>query len=206
VTGLLVRGERVYASDAQDQVRITERSADDKFKLTGGIALAKPALPKYAHPAGMAWHSETELWVTSTRGNTVQLIDVETKTVKQTVPVGIAPYSILGAGNRYFVSNWGGNRPHRRSPRAFSSGSPIHIDRRTGIANQGTLSVLEEVAGRWKETKAIRVGLHPCAMALSRDGKLLYVANANSDSVSVVSTDTDQVVETISCRPEGRLP
>ena len=32
------------------------------------------------------------------------------------------------------------------------------------------------------------------------------MANANSDTVSVIGTDTDEVVETISCRPEGRLP
>src|SRR5262249_5101901 len=34
----------------------------------------------------------------------------------------------------------------------------------------------------------------------------LYVANANSDSVSVIDTAKDAVVETIGCRPEARLP
>src|SRR5262249_16842949 len=33
-----------------------------------------------------------------------------------------------------------------------------------------------------------------------------YVANANSDTVSVIDTDKDEVIETISCRPEARLP
>jgi hypothetical protein len=32
------------------------------------------------------------------------------------------------------------------------------------------------------------------------------VANANSDTISVIDTRTDQVAETISCRPESRLP
>jgi YVTN family beta-propeller protein len=43
-------------------------------------------------------------------------------------------------------------------------------------------------------------------MAASRDGRFVYVANANSDTVSVIRTDTDEVAETIPCRPEGRLP
>ena len=34
----------------------------------------------------------------------------------------------------------------------------------------------------------------------------VYVANANSDTVSVIETATDKVVETIDCRPEARLP
>ncbi len=43
-------------------------------------------------------------------------------------------------------------------------------------------------------------------MTASRDGRFVYVANANSDTVSVIRTDVDEVVETIPCRPEGRLP
>jgi YVTN family beta-propeller protein len=43
-------------------------------------------------------------------------------------------------------------------------------------------------------------------MTTDRAGQFVYVANANSDTVSVIATKTDQVVETISCRPEARLP
>jgi YVTN family beta-propeller protein len=207
VVGLLVRGDRVLASDAQDQIRVTERGATGKHKLTGAITLAKPPVEKFAHPAGMAWHNGQELWVASTRGNSVQLIDIEKKAVKQTVAVGVAPYTILGAGKRYFVSNWGGDPPAPGAPQALSSGSPIEIDPRTGIANRGSLSVLEEEAnGQWRQTKNIQVGLHPCGMALSRDGRRLFVANANSDTISVLDTGTDRVLETIPCRPEARLP
>src|SRR5207249_774911 len=60
--------------------------------------------------------------------------------------------------------------------------------------------------GNWKQVRTIRVGLHPSALLASAHGKLLYVANANSDTVSVIDTATDQVIETIPCRPEGRLP
>src|SRR5207248_2741789 len=62
-----------------------------------------------------------------------------------------------------------------------------------------------EAAG-WKQAKTVRVGGHPCGMAASPTGKFLYVANANSDTVSVIDTAKDEVVETIDCKPEAKLP
>ena len=47
------------------------------------------------------------------------------------------------------------------------------------------------VADRWS------VGEHPCEMALSRDGKRLFVANANDNTVSVVDTRTGRATETL---------
>jgi YVTN family beta-propeller protein len=46
--------------------------------------------------------------------------------------------------------------------------------------------------------KNIEVGLHPSGMTLSPDGKKLYVACANSDIISVIDTESDEVTETIS--------
>ena len=43
-------------------------------------------------------------------------------------------------------------------------------------------------------------------MTLSPDDKFLYVANANSDTVSVISVAHDAVVETIDTKPNGKLP
>jgi YVTN family beta-propeller protein len=40
-------------------------------------------------------------------------------------------------------------------------------------------------------------GEHPCEMVLSRSGKLLYVANANRNTVSVIDTKTGRALETI---------
>lgn len=49
----------------------------------------------------------------------------------------------------------------------------------------------EKVSGRWA------TGVHPCEMALRRDGKFLFVANANDNTVSVIETSTGRTVETI---------
>jgi YVTN family beta-propeller protein len=53
---------------------------------------------------------------------------------------------------------------------------------------------------------SVKVGDHPCALALSPDGTQLYVANANSDTVSVIDTRTDGVVQTISLQPYPNAP
>lgn len=47
------------------------------------------------------------------------------------------------------------------------------------------------VAARWN------VGEHPCEMTLSRDGKHLFVANANDNTVSVLDTQSGRASETL---------
>ncbi|MEO1653795.1 MAG: alkaline phosphatase family protein, partial [Bacteroidota bacterium] len=47
-------------------------------------------------------------------------------------------------------------------------------------------------------TKEIAVESHPNDMVLTKDGQFLFVANANANSVSVLDTQSEKVVETIS--------
>lgn len=216
VVGLLVQGDRVLVSDAQNHVWVALRQGDGSYQWGSSIELMKPGAELIsgdekknaaAHPAGMARRSADDLWVTSTRGNTVQRLNLKTGKVEQVISVGVAPYMICFRGeDRAYVSNWGGDPPKQNDPQARSSGSPIRIDPRTGIANHGTVSVVERVSDRWQVLKAIPVGLHPSGMILSPRGQYLYVANANSDTVSVIDTNKNEVAETIGCRPAARLP
>jgi YVTN family beta-propeller protein len=207
VIGLLVRGDQVFVSDAQNQVRGAHRGADGAWKWAPGIPLVKPKVGGLAHPAGLVGQSDQAIWVTCTRGNDLQLIDLVKGRVEQCVPVGVAPFTVCRAGpEKLYVTNWGGDPPRPSDPQAKTSDTPIRIDPRTGIANHGTVSVVGLAKGKWQQLRTIPVGLHPCGMALSRGGRLLYVANANSDTVSVIDTRTDRVIETIACRPDARLP
>jgi YVTN family beta-propeller protein len=208
VVGLVVHGGRVYASDAQGQVRVAERKADGKYTLADQhIDLARPRVGGLAHPAGMALLPGDELMATSTRGNNVQVVNLASGQVGQVVGVGVAPFGVLPVGpGRCYVTNWGGDAPGAGDAQALSSGTPIRIDPRTGVANHGTVSVLAAVPGKWQQVKTIEVGLHPCALAANPRGRFVYVANAASDTVSVIDRRSDAVVETIACRPEGRLP
>ncbi len=207
VTGIVARNGRIYATDAQGGVRIAVRGKDDRYTWDKVYELDRPKVGDHAHGAGLALVGEDELWVLSTRGNCVQRMTLSSGKVVQTIPVGVAPFTLCFAGpDRCYVSNWGGDPPGQGDPKALTSKTPVRIDPKTGVANQGTVSVLEKKEGQWQQTRTIAVGLHPCAMVLSKDARRLYVANANSDSVSVIDTKANAVVETILCRPEARLP
>jgi YVTN family beta-propeller protein len=62
------------------------------------------------------------------------------------------------------------------------------------------VSVIDLGSGR--QLRQIEVGLHPSGLAISPGGRYLCVANANSDTVSVIDTKTDEVCQTFSTRPE----
>src|SRR5262249_27539936 len=207
VVGLAVQGARIYATDADSQVRVAVRQEDGVYGWEKPLELGLPEVNGKAHGDGLAFAHNMELWVLSTRGNNVQRIDLATSKVVQTIPVGVAPFTLCFTGpDRSYVSNWGGDPPKENDPQALTSETPVRIDPKTGVANQGTVSVLARAQGEWKQIKTIEVGLHPSGMILGHARRLLYVANANSDSVSVVDTKMDKFVETIACRPEGRLP
>jgi YVTN family beta-propeller protein len=206
VVGLLAHEGRIFVTDAKNHLRVAVQKDDGQYAWGESVELAKPEVGGAAHPAGIARHSADAVWVTSTRGNTVQLVNVANGKVEQVVDVGVAPYAVCcPRPDLCYVSNWAGDPPKEGDAKALSSATPASVDER-GIANRGTVSVLKREDGKWRQVKTVRVGLHPSGMVADHDGHFVYVANANSDTVSVIQTDTDEVTETILCRPEGRLP
>ena len=89
-----------------------------------------------------------------------------------------------------------------------SNESAVKADlRRQGIVpvrirKESFLSAL----GRGKKIEEILLGLHSSAMALGRSGRYLAIANAGSDTISILDTRKNQVVETISLRIEAGAP
>ncbi len=208
VVGLIAKGNSIFASDAGRLVRVARKGNDGRYAWADDYELTPPAVGGEPFPAGIARGADGALWVASSRGNTVQRIDPASGRVDPAIPVGVAPYMVIAAGpDRFYVSNWGGDPPAPGQPQAKSSGTPVRIDPATGVANQGTVTVIgRDADGRWAARRSIAVGLHPSGMAIGPRGARLYVANANSDTVSVIDTRTDSVVETIDCRPGSRLP
>src|SRR5258708_1479298 len=76
VVGLLARAGRVYATDAKDHLRLASCQEGGRYAWGDPVALKKPHVVGAAHPAGIARHSGEAVWVTSTRGSTVQLVNV----------------------------------------------------------------------------------------------------------------------------------
>ena len=137
-----------------------------------------------------------KLYVTLSRNNSLAVINLSDKSIIE-IPVGIAPYSVVCASqSKAYVSNWGGRRPVEGESTYNSSGSQVLVDPKTGIANNGAVSVIDLTSN--KEIKSINVGLHPGDMVLSPDRSKLYVACANSDNIFVINTATDEVFDSIS--------
>ena len=69
-----------------------------------------------------------------------------------------------------------------------------------GVASEGSVTVIDTKAN--KVLPEILTGKHTCALALSPDGRYLVAANAASDTLSVIDTRSDAVVETICARQD----
>jgi len=207
VVGLLAKEGKIYAGDSESRIRVAKRQADGKYEWAEDIEVPAAKIGGPAHLAGIADAGPGKICVASSRGNCLHFIDLATGKIEHSVDVGVAPFMVCFASpDRCYVSNWGGDAPKAGEPSSNSSGTEVRIDPRTNVANDGTISVVDRINGQWKQTKTIKVGLHPSGMVLSAGGKILFVANANSDSISVIDTKTDQVLESLACRPEARLP
>lgn len=160
---------------------------------------------KNALPIGLALSRDGKtLWAVLNLRSTLAQIDLAEAKVLKEIPVGNAPYGVVLVGDKAYVSNWAGRHPDKKVPTGPSgSGTPVRVDSKRNIASEGSVSVVDLKEG--KELKQILVGLHPCAIAAMPDGKHVVVANANSDTLSVIATEKNEVVETISTRPAEKL-
>ena len=135
------------------------------------------------------------------------VVDLASGRLKGTVRTGIAPFGVRlnRAGTVAYVSNWGGRFPRQQDATAPTGTKPgadrVVVDPR-GIASTGTVSRVDLVAMR--VTNTLETGLHPTALSWDERQARLYVANSNSDSVSVINTETNRVAQTISIQPFQR--
>jgi YVTN family beta-propeller protein len=156
-----------------------------------------------ALPSGMALsHDGSKLYVALNGYNTLGVIDTHTNALVNQISVGIAPRQVVLVGNNAFVSNEGGHPTGQPSYNYtysnLSDYSPIIADPTTGGAITGTVSVVDLT--KQSESQEIPVGLQPTAEFLAPGGTLM-VANSNSDSVSLINTATDKVVQDFQTNP-----
>jgi YVTN family beta-propeller protein len=130
--------------------------------------------------------------------NTVAAIDPSTGVVEHTWNVGIAPRGLAFVGNKLYVSDEGGRQAKPGETTMGSYGSAVPANGYLGTSTTGEVSVIN-TADPTAAVGSIAVGLHPTAMYAT--GKALFVTNTNSDTVSVIDSAKDQVVQTIETRP-----
>ena len=140
----------------------------------------------------------TTLYVAVNGQNTVDALDPATGAVQHTWDVGIAPRELAFVGGKLYVSDEGGRPAQAGDTTMDSYGTAVPADGYLGTSTTGAVSVIDPSAPS-AAVKQIPVGLHPTA--LHATGKALFVANTNSDTVSVIDTGKDEVVQTIETRP-----
>ncbi|MDQ1610036.1 MAG: hypothetical protein QOE16_2768, partial [Microbacteriaceae bacterium] len=149
--------------------------------------------------AGMAFSTDGSTLYAAVNGqNTVVAIDPVAGTIKETFAVGIAPRQLKFVGNTLYVSNEGGRQAVAGDTTMNSYGTQVPADNTLGTSTTGTVSVID-TANPSTPVSSIPVQLHPTAMYV--DGTTLYVANTNSDTVSVIDTKSGSVMQTIATQP-----
>jgi DNA-binding beta-propeller fold protein YncE len=210
VSGLAVAdsGKAIYTSATGGKIHVARRaSGQEPYRWADSFTLPTQPVGGDPAPTGLALDDDGKtLLVLTGLGNSLLRLDAQSgRPIGEPIAVGVAPFGVVVArGGKAYVSNWAGSPPTNDEPQAPSSKTPVKIDPRTGAAASGSVSVVDLRAG--KEVKTVATGLHPSGLALSADGEFLYIACANSDTVDVLATKNDTVVETIAVRPEARLP
>jgi len=204
-------GRAFYCSGARGEVFVLEIDAKGKLAYKATRQVAKRAA------CGLAFSDDRKrLYVADSVGNSLVVCDASTLERLGEVPVGVAPYSVaVGPNGKVYVSNWGGRHATRGDFFAYTyrgkDDAHVVVDRRTGVVNNGTVSAVS-IGGSADDVKLdgdvrhIEVGRFPCQILLNASRSRLFVANANDDTVSIIDTASDKVLETVPVRPDSTLP
>lgn len=199
-------GKHVFVTSSSDDLH--EYAIDDSGtpKRARSIKLPGPGGKGKSFPCGVALSKGGATAVVClSLNNTLAVVNLADTAIARQIDVGIAPYQVALSPDEKlaYVSCWGGRRAREGERSAPSAGTPVAVDER-GIATTGGLCVVDLEAG--KLVAEIDTGLSAGDLAISSDGSCLYVANANSDTVSVIDTAARKITEQITVRPDANLP
>ena len=203
-TGLIFSpdGFAIFLSNVEGSLKVFRVGNDGKVSPAYSIPLPAADAPRRKEeiPAGLAITPDGKrLYVALNLSNRLAELDASSGKVLRVWQVGVAPFDVVLASGKAYVSNWGGRRPDAQSVTGPAGrGTLVRVDPVRFIANEGSVSVIDLNAGR--VTGEIPVGLHSSALVGSPSGRHVVVANSGSDNLSVIDTRSDRVVETIWAR------
>jgi YVTN family beta-propeller protein len=204
-TGLIFSpdGSRIYLSNVDGDIKVFDVSREGQVSSLFSIPLPDANAPnrKEEIPAGLVISKDgRRLYAALNLSNRLAEIDTATGEMLRSWPVGVAPYDVVLVGNKAYVSNWGGRIPDDESLTGpAGQGMLVRVDVMRHIASEGSVSVVS--LSQQTPVKQIMVGLHSSGIASSPDGRYVVVANAGSDTLSVIDTRTDKVIETVWSKP-----
>lgn len=221
-TGLIFSpdGKRIYLANVNGNIKVFSVGADGK--VAGSFTMLLPEVKgagrKIEIPAGLAISADGKrLYVALNLSNQVAEMDTETGKLLRTWDAGVAPFDVALANGKLYVSNWGGRRPDAGALIGpAGQNTTVRVDPVRHVASEGSVTVIDLSAGGASvpassksegssaasphPAREIVTGLHASAIAASPNGRHVVVANTGSDTLSVIDTRTDQVVETIWAR------
>lgn len=159
----------LYVSGGNDNWILQYAVGAGKLVLADSIKLGDK-WPNRISPAGIDIDDARHfLYVVTKDNNSLYVIDLSTKKIVQQVKLAGEGYACVLSPdkNRLYISVWGGKQV-----------------------------LLYNTQTNRAET-FINTGGHPNELCLSKDGRFLYVANAEDNSVSVINTAEQRTVETL---------
>ena len=202
-------GSRIYLANVDGSIKVFGVGKDGTVAglFTMPLPLANAPRRKPEIPAGLAVSRDGKrLYVALNLSNRLAELDAATGKVLRLWDVGVEPFGVVLAGHKAYVSNWGGRRPDANSVTGpAGQGTLARVDPVRYIASEGSVSVIDLRSGTGESKvqspkSEVLTGLHASALSLSPNGRWLVVANAGSDTLSVIDTRKDRVVETLCAR------
>jgi len=160
----------LYVSGGNDDIIIRYQLTGDTLISKDTITLGRPWPLDKISPTGLTLdEAHDRLYVVTKENNALYICDTRTMTVTKKVPLSAEAYTVLlnPATSVLYISAWGG--------------------RKIWIFDTEHQTL----------TDSVSTDDHPNDMAVSADGRWLYVANANANSVSVINAQTKSLVETL---------
>ncbi len=158
----------LYASGGNDNLVVRFAVEQGQLRPDTLIRLATPRPIRWAGALALD-DARRRLWVTTKEDSCLWVCDVNTLKAEKRIPLETPAYALALSpdGAALYVSLWGG--------------------RQVAVFDPQTLQRRGEIA----------VGDHPNELLLSKNGRWLFVANANDNSVSIVDTRTQKAVEVL---------
>jgi len=159
----------LYASCGNDNRIMKYRIAGNSLEIETRIVLGKK-WPVKIGPSGLDISKDgRKMYVVTKENNALYIIDLQTNQVSRQLPLGAEAYTCLLTpdGNTLYISLWGSDKV-------------LKLDTRKGAI-----------------TDSVTTGRNPNDLCVTRDGKYLFVANSIDNTVSVIETATNKVLETL---------
>jgi YVTN family beta-propeller protein len=160
---------RLYASGGNDNKILVYKIENQKMVPDEPIVLGKP-WPVKISPTGLCVDdAKNRLYVVTKEDSSLYICDTKTRQVLRRINVGNKAYTCVLSPdkNELFVSIWGGAK--------------------VVLINTNTQAITAEIA----------TSKNPNDLLLTRDGKYLFVANGNDNTVALIDVAKRQVVETL---------